>query len=43
MLQEMIAKTMTAGKDNTITQREGSVQGIHLVAKPIGPMCNLIA
>jgi len=37
----MIAKTMTAEKDNKITQHEGAGQGIHVVAKPIGPLCNL--
>ncbi len=30
-----------AAEENTHRQREGAGQGIHVVAKPIGPVCNL--
>ena len=37
----MTAKTVTTEKENVNTQHEGAAQGIHVVAKPIGPVCNL--
>jgi uncharacterized protein len=37
----MIAKTMNTEKDNTKTLHKEVGQGIHVVAKPIGPLCNL--
>ena len=36
-----ISKTITLKKENANTQNKGTVQGIHIVAKPIGPVCNL--
>jgi uncharacterized protein len=32
---------MTTANDNAIKLHEGAGQGIHVVAKPIGPLCNL--
>jgi uncharacterized protein len=37
----MTAKTVTTEEENANTQHEGAAQGIHVVAKPIGPVCNL--
>ena len=36
-----MSKTITLKKENANTQNKGTGQGIHVVAKPIGPVCNL--
>jgi uncharacterized protein len=37
----MIVNKMTTEKDNSIALHECAGQGIHVVAKPTGPLCNL--
>jgi uncharacterized protein len=37
----MNAKTMNAKRKSVNTERKGAGQGIHVVTKPIGPVCNL--
>ena len=38
---EMNDRAMTDKKGNANRQHKGIGQGIHVVAKPIGPVCNL--